>query len=264
MYIRGFHEVPAGQKFADCEFGFDKEFSEYFLSTKDSANSGKEACVKGERRLSQVMAIFVLYTGIIYDLVSPIAYQIAGEEPFIHTSSMVLGRTRLLPILKEEIEKIAEWVKLFDGLSSKEYSTKRIDKAINYFLRGCYLEHRWRSESFLNFFKIIELISHDFGEDFSKEMKKQLTNTMLMDLTDEEISDLQTQKRLVKFVCDKLGIKEFDVPKIVKLRHEFSAHASVQEPEVSNEDFAECKGLSIRTLVEYAQFVHKRSLTSTT
>ena len=204
------------------------------------------------------MSVFALYFGI-YDVANIIASQIGGEEPFISSSSMVLKRMVYQPITREQIEKVEKWVKLFDELPANDYSTKRIDKGINYYLRGCYLESKWRSESFLNFFKIIELVSHDFKEDFSKELKNQLTNTMLNDLAEEEIGELETQKRLVKFMCDRLGIKEFDIPKIVKLRHEFSAHASVQETEILDEDFSNCKRLSIRTLVEYAQFVHNRS-----
>jgi hypothetical protein len=232
MYFKGFHEVQAGQRFTDCEFGFNK-VNQYFLSSKVSANSSKEAKIKGARRLNQVLSIFVLYSGMIYDVSTIHVFQIAGEEPFLHMAPLMLERTVYLPVSKEKSEKIENWITIFDGLSAEDYSTKRADKSVNYFSKGCYLESRWRSESFLNFFKVIELISQDFVDDFRKELKNQLSNTLLSNITEEEISELQKQKRIVKFACNKLGIKDFNTSKIVELSHKFGAHTSIEEAIVS-------------------------------
>ena len=151
MYLAGFHEVEVGQKIADCGFGFEKRDNQYFLSTVVSAESNEEARRKGELRLVQVLSIFAVYTGITYPISGIHINQIAGKKPFLYMSPMVLQRTRYLPFPKEEIQKVGELIELLDRLPSEEGSTKRIDRAINYFLGGCYLELKWRSESFLDF-----------------------------------------------------------------------------------------------------------------
>jgi uncharacterized Zn finger protein (UPF0148 family) len=45
----------------------------------------------------------------------------------------------------------------------------------------------WRSESFLNFYKAIELITNEFRKDFDERLASQLTSTILNIVTDKEI-----------------------------------------------------------------------------
>ena len=256
IYLRGFHEVEVGQKIADCEFGFEQENNQYFLSTIVTAESIEEAKRKGERRLDQVLSVFVIHTGITYPIGGIHVNQISGKQPFLYSSFMNLGRTTYLPISKEKIEEIGKSVELLDKLPNQERSTKRVDKAINYFLRGCYLETQWRSESFLNFYKAIELISHDFRENFGQILINQLKDTLLKDLTEEEIQELLTPKRLIQFACEQLGISDVcDISKIVTLRNQFGAHARLEEVTVSPDDFNNCKILAGKTILRYANHI---------
>jgi hypothetical protein len=256
MYLRGFHDAEIGQKIANCELGFEQENNRYFLSTTVTAESIKEAKRKGELRLNQVLSVFVIHTGITYPISGIHVSQISGRQPFLYSSFMTLETMTYLPISKEKIEEIGKLVELLDKLPSQKHSTKRVDKAINYFLRGCYLETQWRSESFLNFYKAIELISHHFKGDFSQTLINQLRDTLLKDSTEKEIQELLTPKRLIQFACGQLGIGDVcGVSKIVTLRNQFGAHARLEEVTVSPEDFNNCKILASRTILKYANYI---------
>ncbi len=160
-------------------------------------------------------------------------------------------------------------IELLDKLPSQEQSTKRVDRAINYFLKGCFLETRLdkygRSESFLNFYKAVEIISHDFIKSFNKEVSGQLETTQLGNLTEREIEKLRTSKRLIQFTCGKLGtINICDISRIVELRNKFSAHASLEEANVSKKEIDDCKVLAARSIIEYINYVYRSLLDSPT
>jgi len=254
MYLEGFHPVEVGQKISDCEFGFETRNKQYFLSTIVSAENRDKAKRKGELRLNQVMSVFVLHTGIMYPISVIHVDQISGKKPHIYTSHLTLGRMVYLQIPKEKIEEIEKSVELIDRLPIKERSTKITDRAINYFLRGCYLETRWLSESFLNFYKAIELISNEFRKSFDKEINNQLKGTLLSNLTEEEIRNLRTPRRLIQFVCEQLGISpSCNISRILELRNRFSAHARLKEIELSEGDKNNCKSLAAKTIIYYTK-----------
>jgi hypothetical protein len=260
MYLAGFHEVEVGQKLADCEFGFEKENNQYFLSTVVSAESIEEARFKGESRLNQVLSILVVNTGIYYQVSGIHINQISGEKPFVYMSPMAFQRIRYLPFPKEEFAKVEELIELLDGFPFQENSTKRIDKAINYFLSGCDLELNWRSESFLNFFKVIELVSNGFRDSFVQTLIVQLNNSLLGNLTEKEIQQLLTPKRLIQYTCVKIGLSdECNISEVVDLRNEFSAHARMKEITVTPETFNHCKSLAGRTIIKYANFIQSNT-----
>lgn len=255
-YLKGFHKVEVGQKIADCEFGFDNESKQFFLSTIVSAENNEEAQSKGWLRLNQVLSIFAVYTGITYSVSGIHVYQISGKKPFIHSSPMTLARRVYLPIGKDKIEEIGKLVELLDRLPTEDRSTKIVDRAINYFLRGCYLETQWREESFLNFYKVIELISHGFREKFGQTVANQLKGTLFRDLIKEEMQELLTPKRLIQFACEQLGIIDAcDISRIVTLRSQFSAHARLEEAIVSSEEFNNCKILAGKTIMKYINYI---------
>lgn len=262
-YLDGFHEVEVGQKIADCEFGFDYDRKQYFLSTIVSTESMEEAKRKGELRLNQVLSVFVVHTGIYYRIGTIGVDQISGEQPFSHSGHVIVTLRRYLPISKEKIEEIGNSIELLDKLPSQERSTKRVDIAINYFLKGCFLETRWVSESFLNFYKVVELISHDFRKSFDLEVGSQLETTLLGNLTEQEIEKLRTPKRLIQFTCEKLGITyACDISRIVELRNEFGAHASLKEVDVSQKELNDYKILAGKSIIEYTNHIHKARASS--
>lgn len=252
--LSAFHKVELGKKIADCEFGF--EHNQYFLSTITYAGNQEEAKRKGELRLQQVMSIFTIHTGASYTFSSIHVEQISGKQPFLYSSHMGIVEKTYLPLSNEKIEEVRKSIEILDKLPNQKQSTKRVDRAINYFLRGCYLERQWRSESFLNFFEVLELVSQDFSESFAQTVSNQLKDTLLKDLTLLETEKLRTQKRLVQFTCGQLGISDvYNISRIIEQRAKFSAHATLQEVKVSSEEFNNYKALAGKTIINYLNHI---------
>lgn len=250
-YLNLFHEVELGTKIRDCEFGFDDKRNQYFLSMKVSADSVEEARRKGERRLNQVLSVFVIHTGVSYTYSSIGVDQISGEQPFFHHLFTGITRLTYLPINNEKIAEVEKSIEILDKLADERVSIV-IERAINYFLRGCYLETRWRSESFLNFYKVIELVAQEFRGSFNQTVARQLSDTLFSGLTEQELKRLRTLKRLMKFMCKQLDIASGeDISRIITLRSKFSAHAVIEEVVVSPEEFNSCKVLAGRTMINY-------------
>lgn len=251
-YLNLFHEVELGTKIRDCEFGFDDNRKQYFLSTKVSADSAEEARRKGERKLNQVLSVFTVYTGVSYTYSSIGVDQISGKQPFFHHLFTGITRLTYLPINNEKIAEVEKSTEILDKLADERVSIV-IERAINYFLRGCYLETRWRSESFLNFYKVIELVAQEFQASFNQTVANQLKDTLFDGLTKEELKRLRTRKRLIKFMCKQLDIasEEDTISRIITLRSKFSAHAVLEDIVVSSEEFNSCKVLARRTIINY-------------
>lgn len=262
IYLEGFHPVEIGQKISDCEFGFEQENKKYFISTIVSAENNEQALCKGELRLNQVLNVITLQTGVSYSKYGVHYNQISGQKPFIFSSIVNLERTVYLPLKKQKIEEITESVELLDNLPNQERSTKITDRAINYFVRGCNLETEWRSESFLNFYKTIELITNQFLKAFDAEINNQLKDTILRSITDKELRELRTPTRLIQFTCQQLGINlSCNISNILNLRNRFSAHARLKEVEVSDEDLWDCKSLAARTILWYEKYLKDQTRT---
>lgn len=205
-YLQLFHEIELGREIGGCKIDYDYDRNRYFISTVVSANTPKEAEDKGFLRLSQVLSIFCVHTGVSYKIDTIHINQISGKKPYLYTAPMTFVRRTYLPIGNKKIREIEQTLTILDKLSNEKRSTKVITKAINYFLRGCYLETTWRSEYFLNFYKVIELVAQDFQGSFNQTLKNQLKSTLLEDLTKDEGKQLQTSKRLIQFMCLRLGI----------------------------------------------------------
>jgi len=252
--LKVFHEIDVGTKIGDCEFGFEN--NRYFLSKTIASNSRKEAEEKGKKRLNQVLSTLCLYTGVSYRIDSYAVEQISGNEPHLFTSNLLLKSITLLPIRDETVTRVEGTLGILDRLPN-EKPAEIIERAMNYFLRGCYLETEWRSEAFLNFYKVTELLAQTYRKEFSEAFNEKLKDT-LFELTKDEIPKLATQTRIIRFMCGRLGVSDKDVSRIVKLRATFSAHATLDEPSVSVEDFNGCKILSSNSLIKY---IEKHQLT---
>ena len=248
-YLKVFHKIDTGIKIGDCELGFEN--NRYFLSKTISCNLREEAEEKGRRRINQVLSTLCLYTGVSYRIDSYTVDQICGDEPHLYTSNLLIRSLTLLPIRGEDVTKAEKTLRILDKLPN-EKPAEIIEKAMNYFLRACYLETEWRSESFLNFYKVTELLAQAYRKEFSQAFNEKLKNT-LFELNKNEIHTLATQTRIMRFMCEQLGISDEKVSRIVKLRATFSAHATTKEPSVSEEDFNSCKILSSNSLINYIE-----------
>ena len=257
-FLNGFFPIKTPLKIANCEIDLEKLRKQYFVSTIASGESADEAQKKGMEQINQVLGIFQVYFPIHLEIGSIHRIQVSGEEPFITSIALILQRTRFLPIPQEMVDKIVKSTELFANLPSDQKSSRRINKAINYFRKACFLEREYSSEAFLNYYKATELVSHDFNKAFVKEVNDQLNGTVLKDLTDQEMKELRTQKRLIQFTVKQLGISEpFDIPRIVELRNQFGAHANLKDVIVSKEDFRNCKFLASFIIINYLDYLEK-------
>jgi len=248
-HFRVFHPTDIGTRIGDCEVGFEN--NHYFLSKTISSNSREEAEEKGKRRIGQVLSTLSLYTGVNYPVDHFSVNQISGDEPHLYTSNLLFKRITLLPFRNGDITKVENTLRILDTLPDGK-PANIAEKAINYFLRGCNLEAEWRSESFLNFYKVTELLAQAYRKEFSQSFNDKLGNT-LFELNEKEIQTLATQTRIIRFMCKQLDVFDDRVPQIVKLRATFSAHAKIDEPAVSDEDFNTCKVLASNSLINYIE-----------
>ena len=244
-----FHPTDIGTRIGDCEVGFENDH--YFLSKTISSNSREEAEKKGKRRIGQVLSTLCLYTGMSYPIDHFNVNQISGDEPHLYTSNLLFKRITLLPLRNGDVTKVENTLRILDTLPDGK-PAEIVEKAINYFLRGCHLWAEWRSESFLNFYKVTELLAQSYRKDFSQSFNDILRNT-LFELNENEIQTLATQTRIIRFMCKQLDVSDDRVPQIVKLRATFSAHATIDEPAVSDEDFNTCKVLASNSLINYIE-----------
>ena len=257
-YLKGFPEVKTPQKILECELDFDNDRKQYFFSTIVSAESGDEALSKGMERINLVIGVFEVYLITHLEIVLKLSEQISGEQPFINSTSFTLRRMRFLPLPQEMVDKIRRSTELLDKLPEHETYKKRVNKAISFLRKGCFLERDWSSEAFLNYYKALELVSHDFRRAFDKEVGSQLSGTLLKDLTELELKDLRTQKRLIQFTAQQLGIiHPYDIPKIVELRNKFGAHANLEDVTVSENEFNDCKILAANIITAYLDYLEK-------
>jgi len=254
-FLQVFHKVEVGLRIGECNVGY--EHNQFFLSTVVHTNTHEEAKEKGFSKITEVLAIFSLQTGQSYNVTSINVEQLSGTKPYIHKGFMTLTRLTLLPLDDRKIAEIRRTLTLLDKCPRKGKESKRIERAINYFMKGCYLETKWQPESFLNFYKVVELIAHTFVRSFNQTLKNQLENTLLEDLDDNEKKRLVTSKRLIQHMCKQLKVtsNSNEISQIVKLRSEFSAHATLEEVNVSLERFNKCKSLAGRTLIRYIEYL---------
>jgi hypothetical protein len=259
-FIDGLQEIEVGTKIGNYEFGFAEFEKQHFLSTVIRAVNMEEATWKSHMKVGKMLSVITLFTGKPYSIRYINIRQISDEQ-----TSRIVSSAMLKPLLvghrssllnKDGIEEIRKTSEVIEKLSTEEHLTKVAIRALSYFERGCYLEKaKWRSESFLNFFKAIELLSHDFGKLFDKEVSSQLKNTLLRELTKEDLKAIRTLKRVIQFTCEQLGISDCNVSEIVNLRSEFSAHARLKEVNVTQKEFNNCKELAGKLIISYVDYI---------
>ena len=113
---------------------------------------------------------------------------------------------------------------------------------------------QWPSEAFLNFFKVIELIS----DTFRSELKNKLL-ARISDLTPEEISALSTTKRGIINACDILDVDYdlSDVKTLVDVRNSFDVAHPSREPKFDNKFLYPCREIARELLIRYLERTQK-------
>lgn len=181
-------------------------------------------------------------------------YEVKSGSEIIPNGTIIGPKSVYLTIpfrRKLESEKIkqikTETQRILQLIQKKDLYSK---KAIDYFVIGTKL-NKWPRESFLNFFKAIELISDRFQHELKQWFKEKIP-----DLSDDELKHLSTTKRKIKTACEILNIKVVDktVNKIVNIRHSFDvAHPKIET--AFKDEFVDlCMELTRKMIIAYMNY----------
>lgn len=181
-------------------------------------------------------------------------------EAFLNTSLSVRE-----VISEEKINQIIETTELQNKLD------KTATSAIKFFNRGVEI-HDWNIESFIQYFKCVELISGQFIPEFVERKKSESDknfqlligelNILMSDNTKEDIIkekikeiynfDFINMKIKIKYTFDKFELLEYleKVNKIVNLRNTIAAHGSSSR-NIEDEEVTLIQEISKKLITKY-------------
>lgn len=139
-------------------------------------------------------------------------------------------------------------------LSLSQIDDQVFQKAFEYFIIGTKIS-KWHKESFLNFFKAIELISDHFKEKLENDFKEKI-----QDLTRTEIKKISTAKRRIMKACEILNvenIEETEIKEIVKKRPD-AAHPRTDK-RFGRKDVELCKKIAREFILKYLKYSSART-----
>lgn len=132
---------------------------------------------------------------------------------------------------------------LNDSLNSNKELLTKIKKSLYFLKTAKQLENLWIADSFLNYYKCIEMAADELKKDV---YKKYYLNTPLIQELNYLLGDY-TQKLKVYFLHKILELTEFDIKKIIKLaeiRNEL-AHSSSYQPSHTELNLCRCYSLRV-------------------
>lgn len=204
-----------------------------------------------DEKFAEIFNVLSLVTGGSYE------YNIKSGEVFPRFEEKGKPSSRLhiahrLPfsvIMDDEMTKMIskQAIKFFPLCLTDD---KVFQKAFEYFLIGTKIS-KWPKESFLNFFKAIELISDHFREKLENDIKEKI-----QDLTRAEIKQISTTKRRIikaREILNVENIKKSEIKEIVKKRPQ-AAHPRIDTMFV-RKDVELCKKIAREFLFKYLKYI---------
>ncbi|MBZ2174827.1 hypothetical protein K8M07_06145 [Schnuerera sp. xch1] len=161
-------------------------------------------------------------------------------------------------------------------LKESRYLDKITRTAIKYYERGIRIEP-WYTEAFINYFKIIELISDKYLDE-AKQEKEEENKTKMEQSISKIVKEIKSKKydkdaiiksakdiyeigkverrRRIELAATDLGAEEFtidDIKKLVNIRNKVSAHANSQLELINGDQLILCKSFAKKILSGYIQ-----------
>lgn len=233
----------------DLEFKIikDEKGSRYVVQFPVEAKDPDEAEKLAREKLNRVFKALTLSTGRRFD------FELVGSRET--TKEQIPRRVSVRFIsIKRPFKKWLESEKIEQVRGETQEILRLLDKtdlhsrkAIEYFIIGTKLSE-WPRESFLPFFKAIELISNKFSPEIKKRFKEKIP-----DLEPKEIKRLATSSRKIQYACEVLGIKGVSekIEMIVKTRNKYDiAHATLKK-DFKKETVDTCRELAREFIVNY-------------
>lgn len=255
-YLTGL-KLPEGKMVIDG-FTINKEDKHYILSTEVEAEDNQKAEIEAEEKFkSFIMALSLgAKTSYNYSICRATCVKWYGTKPL---SSLSLDMScSILEELKESDAK-----NILSIIRALESGDKYTCQAIKYFLMGLKLGSLWKSESFLNFYKAIELLWGKDARYLKKEFKEHIQAFMDSHISAGEISlnaketeDFVNQivrgKILMFYICNKLGYASEEIEKsgrLVEIRND-AAHPSGDPDEVTEAELNFCRDIAQKLILQ--------------
>jgi len=244
-------------KIADCEIKIveteekDTPGFKCVASSRIKAKTRKEAMDLALEKFDGIFTALSIATGERFEYRVMEGYEVTPDGKTKEKEDMIY---RILELKMKMIDFQSKLIETTNRLIELIGKTDRISqRSIDYFLIGTKLR-KWPSEAFLNFFKVIELISDTFRSQLEDELLAKIG-----DLTSDEIKMLFTRKRVIIAACNVLGV-DYDfaqIKKLVDVRNSFDvAHPSL-EPRFNRKFLNPCREMARRFLIQYLERTHK-------
>lgn len=233
----------------------------YVEDLKDEDKAKKDAVNKLEKVIDSTK--FILDQNIDYQLKNIIQINGDGKE----NQGLNLFPSTVTVVKEFPKNKIENIKKLSDKIGSFNKKKKAV---LKYYLRGRRIEG-WNDESFLNYYKAIELISATYCEEGKKKIekenfqkKKELINRLKESLNNDnskkyskiikkiyKLGFVASERKIELAINDlNLKIKNYRIENIVKIRNKIAAHGR-SEAYIKCGDVKMCKKLAKDMICNY-------------
>lgn len=242
-----------------------------YIETVVSGDSTEEARKVVLNKFEDVSSFLAFETDSKFKLIITDVIQIVSKGERGYGESDILGIMSIpRMITNQDIENINKLIKMNSELD------KITKAALKYYERGIKIQE-WNTESFINYFKVIELISNKYLDKAKQEQEEENREKLDQNISKiiAEIKSGQYDRKIIiksakeiynigkvglrrriELAAIDLGVEEFteeDIKKLVRTRNEVSAHANSQSELIGDEELKMCKSFAKKILHGYIQ-----------
>lgn len=242
-----------------------------YIETVVNGDSTEEARKVVLNKFEDISSFLAFETDSKFKLIITDVIQIVSKGERGYGESDILG---IMPIPRmitnQDIENINKLIKMNSELD------KITKAALKYYERGIKIQE-WNTESFINYFKVIELLSNKYldkakqeQEEGNREKLDQNIGKIIAEIKSgqydrkiiiksaKEIYNIGKVglRRRIELAAIDLGVEEItaeDINKLVRTRNEVSAHANSQSELIGDEELKMCKSFAKKILHGYIQ-----------
>lgn len=242
-----------------------------YIETVVSGDSTEEARKVVLNKFEDGSSFLAFETDSKFKLIITDVIQIVSKGERGYGESDILGIMSIpRMITNQDIENINKLIKMNSELD------KITKAALKYYERGIKIQE-WNTESFINYFKVIELISNKYLDKAKQEQEEENREKLDQNISKiiAEIKSGQYDRKIIiksakeiynigkvglrrriELAAIDLGVEEFteeDIKKLVRTRNEVSAHANSQSELIGDEELKMCKSFAKKILHGYIQ-----------
>lgn len=240
-----------------------------YIETVVDATSTDEARKIALEKIQDIISFMSFETNSKFELIITDVVQIIEKGEIGYGESDLLVS---IIIPKRIINKDVEAVKILYKQSIN--FENRIKSAIRYYERGIKIEE-WSTEAFINFFKVIELLSDTYLQEAKQEKEKENKekldkniNKIIQEIKKEDYNPKSVikaakqiydigkveSKRRIELAASDLNVEGFDlkhIKELVDIRNEVSAHANSQSKILTQDNVSLCKNFAKKMIKGY-------------